>query len=127
MLTLFKLRQCICIRIMSKNTIHAEISVIPIGIMSEKKTTTTSMSKEIAVAFDAIQKIKGLKTMLTPMGTQIESDNFANILQAIEVAHQVVRTAGAKRIMSTIRIDERLDKSSSLEEKVESVMEKIDK
>jgi uncharacterized protein YqgV (UPF0045/DUF77 family) len=29
--------------------------------------------------------------------------------------------------MSTIRIDERLDKSSSLEEKVESVMEKIGK
>jgi uncharacterized protein (TIGR00106 family) len=109
---------------MSESTIHAEISVIPIGIRSE---TTTSMSREIAAAFEAIQKIKGLKTMLTPMGTQIESDNFANILQAIEVAHQVVRTAGAKRIMSTIRIDERLDKSSSLEEKVESVMEKIGK
>jgi uncharacterized protein (TIGR00106 family) len=109
---------------MSENTIHAEISVIPIRIGSE---TTTSMSKEIAAAFDAIQKIKGLKTMLTPMGTQIESNNFANILQAIEVAHQVVRTAGAKRIMSTIRIDERLDKSISLEEKVASVMEKIGK
>ena len=109
---------------MSENIIHAEISVIPIRIRSE---TTTSMSKEIAAAFDAIQKIKGLKTMLTPMGTQIESNNFANILQAIEVAHQVVRTAGAKRIMSTIRIDERLDKSISLEEKVESVMEKIGK
>ncbi|HKG89961.1 MAG TPA: MTH1187 family thiamine-binding protein [Nitrososphaeraceae archaeon] len=109
---------------MSENTIHAEISVIPIRIRSE---TTTSMSKEIAAAFDAIQKIKGLKTMLTPMGTQIESNNFANILQAIEVAHQAVRTAGAKRIMSTIRIDERLDKSISLEEKVESVMEKIGK
>ena len=107
---------------MSENTIHAEISVIPIGISSQ---TTTSMSKEIAAAFDAIQKIKGLKTMLTPMGTQIESNNFANILKAIEVAHEVVRTAGAKRIMSTIRIDERLDKSISLEEKVESVMEKI--
>jgi uncharacterized protein (TIGR00106 family) len=109
---------------MSENTIHAEISVIPIRIRSE---TTTSMSKEIAAAFDAIQKIKGLKTMLTPMGTQIESNNFANILQAIEVAHQAVRTAGIKRIMSTIRIDERLDKSISLEEKVESVMEKIGK
>jgi uncharacterized protein (TIGR00106 family) len=109
---------------MTENTIHAEISVIPIRIRSE---TTTSMSKEIAAAFDAIQKIKGLKTMLTPMGTQIESNNFANILQAIEVAHQAVRTAGAKRIMSTIRIDERLDKSISLEEKVESVMEKIGK
>lgn len=109
---------------MSGNTIHAEISVIPIGIRSQ---TTTSMSKEIAAAFDSIRKIKGLKTMLTPMGTQIESNNFANILKAIEVAHEVVRTAGAKRIMSTIRIDERLDKSISLEEKVESVMEKIGK
>ena len=104
----------------SEQTFHAEISVIPIGTSSG-----TSMSKEIAAAFDAIRKIKDIKSMLTPMGTQIETNNFANILTAIEAAHQSIRLAGAKRIITTVRIDERLDRSTSLEEKVDSVLQKL--
>jgi len=100
--------------------LHAEISVIPIGTNSG-----TSMSKEISSAFDAIRKIKDMKTVLTAMGTQIETNDFGNILKAIEVTHQSIRSAGAKRIITTIRIDERLDRSVSLEKKVESVMEKL--
>jgi Thiamine-binding protein len=53
---------------MNKQTIHAEISVIPIGTISG-----TSMSKEIADASDAIRRVKDLKAMLIPMGTQIET------------------------------------------------------
>ena len=83
------------------------------------------MSKEIAAAYKAINKIKGIKAILTPMGTQIETNNFANILRAIEATHKAVRSAGSKRIISTIRIDERLDKSISLDKKVESVIEKL--
>jgi uncharacterized protein (TIGR00106 family) len=104
----------------SKQLICAEISVIPIGT-----NRGTSMSKEIAAAYKAINKIKGIKAVLTPMGTQIETNNFANILTAIEATHKAVRSAGSKRIISTIRIDERLDKSISLDKKVESVMEKL--
>jgi uncharacterized protein YqgV (UPF0045/DUF77 family) len=63
----------------SEQTFHAEISVIPIGTSSG-----TSMSKEIAAAFDTIRKIKDIKSMLTPMGTQIETNNFANILTALK-------------------------------------------
>lgn len=104
----------------SKQLICAEISVIPIGT-----NQGTSMSKEIAPPYKAINKIKGIKAVLTPMGTQIETNNFANILTAIEATHKAVRSAGSKRIISTIRIDERLDKSISLDKKVESVMEKL--
>jgi Thiamine-binding protein len=53
---------------MNKQTIHAEISVIPVGTISG-----TSMSKEIAGASDAIRRVKDLKAMLIPMGTQIET------------------------------------------------------
>jgi uncharacterized protein YqgV (UPF0045/DUF77 family) len=63
--------------------------------------------------------------MLTPRGTQIETNNFANILTAIEAAHQAIRLAGAKRIITTVRIDERLDRSTSLEKKVDSVLQKL--
>ena len=117
--------------------VHAEISVIPIGsatiISNElrekeiKPTTATSMSKEIAVAFNAISQIKDIKATLTPMGTQIESNNIQNILKAVETAHQAVKEIGVKRIISTIRIDERLDKAYTLEDKVKSVKEKLPK
>ena len=83
------------------------------------------MSKEIASVFDAIRKIKDMKTVLTAMGTQIETNDFGNILKAIEVTISLFDQRGAKRIITTIRIDERLDKSVSLEKKIESVIEKL--
>ena len=114
--------------------VHAEISVIPIGSatiisneLREKEIKPTSMSKEIAVAFEAISQIKGIKVMLTSMGTQIESNNIQNVLKAVEVAHQAIKEIGVKRIISTIRIDERLDKAYTLEDKVKSVKEKLPK
>jgi uncharacterized protein (TIGR00106 family) len=103
--------------------IDAEISIIPFGTGSG-----TSMSKEIAAAFDAIRKIEGIKNInLTPMGTQIEANSMTNILKAIEIGHQVVKSVGAMRIISTIHIDERLDKPNTFEGKVESVKEKLSK
>jgi len=66
-----------------------------------------------------------LSAILTHMGTQIEINNFANILAAIEAAYLAARSGGAKRIITTIRIDVRLDKSVSLQKKIDSVMEKL--
>src|SRR5919109_3392280 len=100
-------------------TVDAEISIEPIG------TSDTSMGKEIAAAYDAIRNIRTLKKVtLTPMSTQIESDNLDDIFQAIRAAHNSAKSAGAKRIISTIRIDERLDKPNTLEEKIQSVKAK---
>ena len=99
--------------------VDAEISIEPIG------TSDTSMGKEIAAAYDAIRNIQKLKKVtLTPMSTQIESDDLDDILQAIRLAHNSAKSAGVKRIISTIRIDERLDKPNTLEEKVQSVKAK---
>ena len=100
-------------------TVNAEISIAPIG------TSDTSMGKEIAAAYDAIRNIKNLKKVtLTPMSTQIESDNLDDIFQAINVAHNSAKSVGAKRVISTIRIDERLDKPNTLDQKVQSVKTK---
>ena len=108
---------------MSENqtSFTAEISIIPI-------TTTngdTSMSKEIALVYNAISQIQGLKTILTAMGTQIESNNLENILEAIKISHMTLRNIGIERIMSSIRIDERLGKNNTLERKIKSVKDKI--
>jgi uncharacterized protein (TIGR00106 family) len=103
-------------------TLHAEISIVPIG------TGSTGISKEVAAAFDAIRKTKDIKTTeLTAMGTQIEANDMRAILNAIEAAHQAVKLTGAKRIISSIKIAERLDVSKTLEDTVGSVTEKLTK
>ncbi|AFU57945.1 protein of unknown function DUF77 [Candidatus Nitrososphaera gargensis Ga9.2] len=57
--------------------VDAEISIEPIG------TSDTSIGKETAAAYDAIRNIQNLKKVtLTPMSTQIESDNIDDIVQA---------------------------------------------
>jgi len=107
---------------MSENQISftAEISIIPITTNGD-----TSMSKEIALVYNAISQIQGLKTILTAMGTQIESNNLDNILQAIKISHLTLRNIGIERIISSIRIDERLGKNNTLIRKVNSVKDKI--
>lgn len=107
---------------MSENQISftAEISIIPITTNGD-----TSMSKEIALVYNAISQIQGLKTILTAMSTQIESNNLDNILQAIKISHLTLRNIGIERIISSIRIDERLGKNNTLERKVNSVKDKI--
>jgi uncharacterized protein (TIGR00106 family) len=113
-----------------KVLVHAEVSLMPIGSRGPttadgKEEEETSMSKEIAVAFDAISKVDGLKTILTPMGTLIESENLSNIFKAVELAHRAVKNKGIKRIITSIRLDERIDSPHTLEEKVESVKKKL--
>jgi uncharacterized protein (TIGR00106 family) len=98
----------------------AEISIIPITTNGD-----TSMSKEIALVYKAINQIQGLKTILTAMGTQIESNKLDNILEAIKISHTTLRDIGIERIISSIRIDERPNKNNTLDGKINSVKIKI--
>ncbi len=101
-------------------TVHAEISIIPIA-----KSHDTGMSKEVAAAFDAIRKVPGVRATLTALGTQIEASRLDDILKAVKTAHDAARSAGADRVISTIRIDERHDKNQTLQDKVQSVEQKL--
>ncbi|MEM3094397.1 MAG: MTH1187 family thiamine-binding protein, partial [Nitrososphaera sp.] len=64
---------------------------------------------------------------LTALGTQVEAKNLDSVLQAVEAAHEAAKSAGAKRVISTVRIDERLDKAQTLQDKVKSVKRKLKK
>ena len=100
--------------------IVAEISLVP---LTKGKV---SMSDEIAVAFRAIRETRGLKVTLTGMGTLVESPDLKTILNAVEAAHEAVKKVGVSRIVSTIRIDQRLDKKHTLEDRVQVVKRKLD-
>jgi uncharacterized protein (TIGR00106 family) len=104
----------------TSRVVVAEISLVPLA------KGKVSMSDEIAVAFMAIKKTKGLKVTLTGMGTQVEAPNLKTILDAIEAAHEAVREVGVSRIISTIRIDQRLDKTHTLEDRVQIVTKKLE-
>ncbi len=104
-----------------KHYVHAEISVMPFG-----KDVQLGMSREVALAFEAISSVKGVRTVLTPMGTQVEADSVEQILDAISAAHKALRSAGVKRTISTVRIDERRDKKQSLEDRVEAVKKSLE-
>jgi uncharacterized protein (TIGR00106 family) len=103
-------------------TVHAEISIVPIVGGRD-----TSMSKEVAAAFDAIRKTRNLKADLTALGTQVEAKDLGSVLQAVKAAHRAAKSAGARRVISTVRIDERLDKAQTLQDKVKSVRRKLEK
>ncbi len=100
--------------------VHAEISVIPVS-----RRGGTSMRRPVAAAFDAIRKTRGVKATLTALGTQIEADDIGPVLRAIDAAHAAVKKAGVARIISSIRIDERLDKDQTLADKVKAVRKEL--
>ncbi len=98
--------------------ISAELTIIPIG------TSDTSISNYVAAALSALEKT-GVKYKLSGMGTIMESDDPDKLFQAVKMAHEAVFTAGADRVATSIKIDDRRDKKRSVEDKVRSVEEKI--
>jgi uncharacterized protein YqgV (UPF0045/DUF77 family) len=55
----------------------------------------------------------------------MEAEDISAALAAVKAAHAAVKKAGAARVISSVRIDERLDKDQSLEAKVRSVKKRL--
>ncbi len=92
----------------------AEFSIHPIG-------SGTSVGRYVKAAIQALSKIPDLKYQVTPMATVLEAEDLTVILEAVEVAHRTLRLMGVRRISSTLRIDERLDKPRTMKDKLLSV------
>jgi|YelNatPaOPRAMG01_1025707.scaffolds.fasta_scaffold276732_1 uncharacterized protein (TIGR00106 family) len=92
--------------------IVAEISVVPIG-------EGTSVGRYVRLAVNAI-KSSGVKYHISPMGTCFETATLESAMEIAKRAHQAVLAAGAKRVVTTLKIDERIDAEHSMEKKVRS-------
>ena len=112
---------------LENHKVVAEISVIPLGkeYFDDTMIDSTSISKEVSVVFESIKKIPQVKVILNAMGTEIEANSIKDILKSIDFAHQALKDIGIKRIISSIKIDERLDKTETLEDRINSVKEKL--
>jgi len=95
-----------------------EVSIVPLG------TETPSVSEYVARAVEVLQDEKDIKYELTAMGTIIEGE-LERLLALIQKMHQAVFDAGAMRVVTTVKIDERRDKNSSMRSKIESLKREL--
>ena len=96
----------------------AEVAVIPVG------TGTTSVSHYVAQAVRVLKDEKGVKYELTGMGTIIEGE-LDRLLAVIKKMHQAVLDAGVMRVVTTIKIDDRRDRTASVESKLKSLKREL--
>jgi uncharacterized protein (TIGR00106 family) len=97
-----------------------DISIVPVG------TGSPSVSEYVAGAHKILQKETGIRYELTPMNTIIEGD-LEKLLAVARKMHNSAFDAGAKRVVTTVRIDERRDKPLTLEGKIKAVKDKLGK
>ncbi len=93
-----------------------DLCVVPLGV-------GVSVSKYI-VECEKVLKEAGLKTALHAYGTNIEGE-WDQVFAAVKKCHEIVHKMGAPRITSTIKLGTRTDRDQTMEDKVQSVVEKM--
>ena len=92
-----------------------DISIVPLGV-------GLSLSPYVA-ACEKVFKDAGLKTALHAYGTNVEGE-WDVVLAAVKTCHETLHAMGARRISTNMRLGTRTDRAQSMEEKVQSVMDK---
>ncbi len=94
------------------------ISVVPVG------TGDTSVSPYVARCQKVLEARDDIKFQLTPMSTIIEGE-LPDILDVINELHNVPFESGAHRVLTTVMIDDRLDREVTMAGKMDSVKEQL--
>ena len=102
-------------QIVMKGQVVAELSIVPIG------TGEAGVSHYVAACLEVLEGRKDLRYQLMPMGTVIEG-SIDTVLEVTRQMHEVPFDKGASRVVTSLKIDERRDKLSTMAGKVESVL-----
>ena len=81
---------------------------------------SASIGRFVRTAVEALKK-SGLKTLPGPNSTSIEAATLDEVLAAVRDAHIAVVNAGAKRVVTTLKIDDRRDKLATMESKLGAI------
>jgi uncharacterized protein (TIGR00106 family) len=103
-----------------KGHVVAELSIIPIG------TLTTGLSQHVAACIEVLRTKTELQYQLTSMGTIIEGP-LDRVIEVARLMHEIPFARGALRVLTTIKIDDRRDKVSTISGKVGSVLNALPK
>ena len=96
----------------------ADISIIPLGV-------GLSLSKYVAEC-EKVFSDSGLKHKLHANGTNVEGD-WDDIMGALKQCHDTLHEMGVPRIATNVRLGTRMDRESSMDAKVQSVREKLER
>ncbi|MBZ5575089.1 MAG: MTH1187 family thiamine-binding protein [Acidobacteriia bacterium] len=96
----------------------ADVCIIPLGV-------GVSVSKEIAVC-ERIFTEAGLTTHLHAYGTNVEGE-WDRVFAAVKRCHEVLHTQGVPRISTSMKFGTRTDRKQTMEDKVRSVEEKLNR
>ena len=94
----------------------ADFCLVPMGV-------GVSVSRYVAACQPVLEKA-GLKTHLHAYGTNIEGEWDA-VFDAVRECHEVVHRMGAPRISTTIKLGTRTDREQTMEDKIQSVNDKL--
>ncbi|PSR23331.1 MAG: hypothetical protein C7B45_03160 [Sulfobacillus acidophilus] len=92
-----------------------EVRVLPIG------TSEASISSYIQDCFEIAEGATGIQTILTPTSTLLEGE-LDDIWPVVEAMHRSPFYSGVDRVVTTLTIDDRLDKKLDMEAMVNSVL-----
>jgi len=90
--------------------IVADFSIVPMG-------SGTSAAKYIRAVYDLLRE-SGVRFVPGPMSTSVETKSFEELFDLIEKANQRLKDMGVERIITSVKIDYRLDKEISIESKL---------
>ncbi len=93
-----------------------DLCVVPIGV-------GVSVSKYIAECQRIIERAE-LAFQLHPYGTVIEGE-WDDVMAAVKLCHEKVHEMGAPRISTSMKIGTRTDREQHMQEKIDSVVEKL--
>ncbi len=84
--------------------------MVPLGV----GTGVSAYVREAVKALDG----SGLHVMHGPMSTSLEAGTVDEVFSAVKLAHDAVIAAGAKRVVTTVKLDDRRDKDHTMASKL---------
>lgn len=93
-----------------------DLCVVPLGV-------GVSVSPYVALCQQVLTE-RGLAHQMHAYGTNIEGP-WDDVMAAIKSCHEKIHDMGAPRISTTIKLGTRVDKEQSMQDKIDSVAQKI--
>lgn len=95
----------------------AAVSISPVG-------AGTSVSRYVAAALEVVRAQQRVRYRLDPMFTTLEGE-LGEIYALVQRMQEAVFDAGAERVGTVLKIDDRRDRRVRMEDKVAAVEERL--
>ena len=93
--------------------IISQLSIAPVG-------AGINLSKYVKIVITTLRK-NNVNFEINDMATIIETENLETLFKVVREAHNAVIKAGAKRVITELKIDDRHDKNVTIGTKVKAV------